>query len=92
MISITYVRYIPTLDVSDQKGVVKNIFKSEIYKQELKELTEAMNDSKKYLENHFGAVLLYHNEVLIKRMCNYKLFQETFKKMNLEIELQNHIN
>tara|TARA_R110000868_G_scaffold40599_6_gene139962 strand:+ start:986 stop:1270 length:285 start_codon:yes stop_codon:yes gene_type:complete len=92
MIKTVYGRYVPTLEVYSVDGrTAVNIFKSEIYKEENHELTDAINKSQEYLSNHFGFVLLYHNERLLKRMCNYKLFDETFRKMNLYIKLMNHI-
>ena len=91
MIKIVYGRYVPTLEVTKEL-VPYNCFKSEIYKEDNQDLTEALRHSQEYLSNHFGFVLLYHHERLLKRLCNYKLFNETFRKMNIFIKLQNHIN
>ncbi len=92
MIDIKLGRYVPTLKTSYEHCLYKNIFRSEIHEIQTLDLTDAIKKSDEWLANHFGFVLLYHNGILLKRSCNYKLFENTFKRMNILISLENHIN
>ena len=67
--------------------VYKNEFESVITQEINLDLTEAMLLANIWLKDHFGFVILIHNEHLLKRLCNYKLFLSVFNKMNLEIIL-----
>lgn len=90
MIISKFGRYAPTPLVSEDNNY-KNMFESVIDHEKELDLTEAYNKSKEWLDHHMGFVLLYHNGVLLKRLCNYKLFKDTFDKMNLKVILKNHL-
>jgi hypothetical protein len=93
MIKISFGRYAPTLEtVTMENGAIRNAFKSVIHEEKECDLTEAVISGNQWLVDHFGFVLIYHNDVLIKRLFNYKVFEKTFNDVSIMIELVNHIN
>lgn len=95
MIEVHFGRYEPTLNIhiDDNTKLAYNIFKSILHAQkEYQDLTSAINDSNIWLEDHFGFVLIKHNNILLQRMCNYKKTKEILNSLKVLMKLENYID
>lgn len=103
MTCIKFGRYIATLmKAVNKEGEELDIFRSVIDHEvnqysNLLPIDRALKLGKKWLDNHYGFILIYldnvheedHRHVI--KLCNYKKFKKEMDKYNLKIKVENFI-
>lgn len=96
MITIEFIRYVPTLDVeSTENNVNKNVFikikDSDLYLSETETIIKARENANRWLQDHYGEVVIKvsniedtHTELL----DNYKKMIDFFNNCGLHIILR----